>query len=317
MRIGKGEDDGRGAECAVVGAADGLGGDVFDLAGAAVEARDLAAVHDIGIERIGDGVPVLFDTDGRPLAEGELSVVAAAGDAGRAALLLATANAIGEIVIGVDVIHLRGGLVVPGAPGFAAVDGDDGALIAHDEDDIGVVGVDPDALVIVAAGGAAESGPGFAGVGGFPGDGAGDVDGVGIFGIDGGNGEIAAADSSGGTQVGSGAHPMFTGVVGAVGAISGGGGEGGVEAAGIARGDGEVGLYEAIGAGGNAVGEGTPGGAAIGGFENAAAGSVPRTVFPGALPCFPERGVDDVGIAWIDLNVTGAGVFVFAEDLGE
>ena len=247
----------------------------------------------------------------------ELAVVAAAGDAGGAALLLAAADAIGEIVIGVDVVHLRGGLVVPGTPRFAAVDGDDGALIAHDEDDIGVVGVDPDALVIVAAGGAAESGPGLAGVGGFPGDGAGDVDGVGIFGIDGGDGKIAAADASGGAQVGGGAGPMFAGVVGAVGAVSGGGGEGGVEAAGIAGGDGEVGLDEAIGAGGNAVGERAPGGAAIGGFEDAAAGAVPRTVFPGPLAGLPERGVDGVGIAWIDLDVAGAGVFVFAEDLCE
>ena len=36
-----------------------------DLSGAAIEAREFAAVDDIGIERIGRGVSVLFDADGR------------------------------------------------------------------------------------------------------------------------------------------------------------------------------------------------------------------------------------------------------------
>ena len=122
VRIGQGEDHRSGAQRAVVRAADGLGRDVFHLAGAAVEARDLAAEDDVGVERIGDGVAILFDADRRPFAESELAVIAAAGDAGGAALLLAAAHAIGKIVVGVDVIHLRGGLVVPGTPGFAAID---------------------------------------------------------------------------------------------------------------------------------------------------------------------------------------------------
>ena len=193
----------------------------------------------------------------------------------------------------------------------------DRALVADDQDDVGIVGVDPDALVIVAARSAAEAGPGLAAVGGFPRDGAGDVDGVGILGIDGGDGEIAAADASGGTRVGSGARPMFAGVVGAIDADSVGSGDGGVEAVGIARRDGDVGLYEAIGAGRNAVGERTPGGAAVGGFEHAAAGTGPRAVFPGTLARFPERGVDGIGMGGIDLDFAGAGVFVLAEDLFE
>ena len=157
----------------------------------------------------------------------------------------------GKCVVGGDVIHLRGGLVVPGAPRLAAVDGDDGALIAGDEDGVGVVGIDPDVLVIVAAGGAAEAGPRLAGVGGFPGDGAGDVDDVGIFGIDGGDGKIAAADASGGTRSVVACTQVFAGVIGAVGAVSAVGGDGGKEAAGVAGGDGEVGLDDAFGAGGN------------------------------------------------------------------
>ena len=113
--------------------------DVLDLAGAPVEARHLAAVDDVGVERVGRDVAVLFDADRVPFAEGDLAVVAAARDAGRAALLLAAADAVGKRVVGGDVVHLRGRLVVPGAPGLAAVDGDDGALVARDQDDVRVV----------------------------------------------------------------------------------------------------------------------------------------------------------------------------------
>ena len=114
-------------------------------------------------------------------------------------------------------VHLRGGLVVPLAPGVAAVDGDDGALVAGEGDDLGVVGVDPDVLVVVAAGRAAEAGPGLAAVGGLPGDDAGDVEGVGIFGIDDGDGQIAAADALFGASVVDGrVDPGGAAVVGAI-----------------------------------------------------------------------------------------------------
>ena len=98
----------------------------------------LPPIDDIRIERIGHGVAVLLDADGMPFAEGDLPVVAAARHAGRAALLLAAADAIRESVVGVDVVHLRGRLVVPRAPRLAAVDGDDRALIAHEQDDLGI-----------------------------------------------------------------------------------------------------------------------------------------------------------------------------------
>ena len=92
--------------------------DVLRLAGAAVVARELAAIDDVGIERIGHHVAVLFRRHRMPVAKGDLAVVAAAGDAHRAALLLAAAQPIGEGVVGIDVIELRRGLVVPRAPGL-------------------------------------------------------------------------------------------------------------------------------------------------------------------------------------------------------
>src|SRR5207302_6215212 len=106
-----------------------------------VEARALAAVDDLGIERVGGDVAILIGADGMPVAEGDLAIVAAAGDAGGAALLLAAVDPVGNLVIGDDVIELRGGLVVPAAPGGAVVDADGGALVGGEEDDVGVGGI--------------------------------------------------------------------------------------------------------------------------------------------------------------------------------
>src|SRR5205814_984353 len=123
--------------------------DLLHLLRAAVPARELAAVDEVRIERVGDGVAVFLDRGGMPLAVGDAAVVAARLHARRAALLLAAADAVGEGVVGVDVKHLRGRLVVPGAPRLAAVHGDDGSLVGADEDDLRVVRIDPDAVVVV------------------------------------------------------------------------------------------------------------------------------------------------------------------------
>src|SRR2546422_9698447 len=100
---------------------------------APVPLLELPAVDDVGIERIGNGVSILFHADGPPFAERDVPLIPAALDAGRAALLLPAADAIGKGVVGADVIELRGRLVVPGAPRLAAVHRDDGPLVGGDE----------------------------------------------------------------------------------------------------------------------------------------------------------------------------------------
>ena len=77
-------------------------------------------------------------------------------DAAEPLFLLPAAHAVGKRVVGAHVVELRRRLVVPGAPGVAAVDGDDRALVAGEQHDRRVVGVDPDAVVVVAARRAAE-----------------------------------------------------------------------------------------------------------------------------------------------------------------
>ena len=70
------------AQKAILARAHRLGSHVLDLAREAVVARGLAAVDQMRVERIGSDVAVLFHAHGTPVAEGDLAVVAAAGDAG-------------------------------------------------------------------------------------------------------------------------------------------------------------------------------------------------------------------------------------------
>src|SRR5208282_5651115 len=99
-----------------------------------------------------------------------------------ATLLLSGADAVRKYVGGGDrVVELRGGLVVPRTPGRAAIYRDDRALVADDENNVAVVGIDPEILVIVAPGRATESHPGFAAIARAHRNGADDVEQVGIF----------------------------------------------------------------------------------------------------------------------------------------
>ena len=105
-----------------------------------------------------------------PLAKSDLAVVAATRNACRAALLLAAAQAIWKRVVGVDVVHLRRGLVVPTAEGLAAVDCDHCSLIARDRHDVRIVRINPKVLIVVTSGRATKCGPRFAAVRRFPGN---------------------------------------------------------------------------------------------------------------------------------------------------
>ncbi len=165
MRVERRKDDWLGPYHAEVRSWDRDRHHVLPLRRAPVIARQFAAKDDVRIERIGHDVAILFGRHRMPIAKGDLAIVAAAGDANRAALLLSAAQAIGKGIVGVHVIELRRGLVVPGAPRLPAVDGNDGALVAGQDDRVGIVGIDPDVLVVVAAGSAAKASPGLASIG--------------------------------------------------------------------------------------------------------------------------------------------------------
>ena len=157
---------------------------------------DFAAVHQVGILRVGRGHAVLFDAHGMPVMEGDFAIHAAALHAGRAGILLAAAEAIGEGVVGGHVVHGGGGLGVPVAPRFAAIGGNHPALVADQQNDVGIVGIDPALLIIVAAGRAAHGGPGDAAILGAPEDRGAAIDHVVVLGVDRDGGQVAAADAS-------------------------------------------------------------------------------------------------------------------------
>ena len=191
-----------------------------------------AAINQIGVQRIRRHVAVFLGADGMPLAHGDLAVIAAARHARGARLLLAAVHPVGEAVVGRHVIELRRGLVVPAAPRLAAVDGDDGALIAGDEDDARVPGIDPDTMVVIATGRAAEGGERLAAVAGLPRDDVGDVDDVRVAGIDLDLVEVAVAAPQ--PRVGVDAPPRLARVVGAVHAAAARRADNGVDALAVA-----------------------------------------------------------------------------------
>src|SRR6185503_16619698 len=84
--------------------------------------------------------------------------------ADRAAVLLCPGDPVRKTLIGGDVINLCGWLVVPRAPGGGAVDCYDRTLITGDDHSLRIVWVDPELVIIVAAGRAFDWRPCFAGV---------------------------------------------------------------------------------------------------------------------------------------------------------
>ena len=103
-----------------------------------------------------------------PFTESDLAVVAATGHAGRTTLLLTAAQSIRKCVVGIHVIHLRSRLVVPTTPGLTAIDGDDSALVAAENDHVAIVWIDPDVLIVITTGRAAKRRPRLAAIDRFP-----------------------------------------------------------------------------------------------------------------------------------------------------
>src|SRR5438477_12752683 len=110
-------------------------------------------------------------------------------------------------------IQLRRWLVIPRAPGLAAVHSDDRALIRTQKNDIGIIWIDPNVLIIVAAWRAAPALPCFAAVRRFPTNNARRVHDLWIFRIEPHHREIAAADSKPRPQIVGRAAPGFAAVV--------------------------------------------------------------------------------------------------------
>src|SRR5215472_13830234 len=104
--------------------------------------------------------------------------------------------------------------------------------------------IDPDVLVVVAAGGASKAGPGLASVSGLPGDDARGVNDVCILRIHLGHGQVPSANTLGRSRVRGRLLPAFTAIVGAVNATAMGGDQARVKAARLAGCNGHVDLHD-------------------------------------------------------------------------
>src|SRR5256885_3699924 len=107
------------------------------------------------MQRIAGRVAALPDGTNRlPVTLRNLRELAARAHRYRARVLLRTDHPVWKAIVDGCVIHLRRGLIEPGAPrhgtwvGRAHVAGDDRALVARDDQDVGVIGRDPHLVVI-------------------------------------------------------------------------------------------------------------------------------------------------------------------------
>ena len=236
-------------------------------------------------------------------------------DAGRAALLLPAADAVRERVVGAHVVELGGRLVVPAAPRLAAVHGDHRALVRREDHDRRAVGVDPDALIVVAPRSAAQGGERLPAVGGLPGDDGRDVDDVRVLRVHANLGRVARARDD--PRVGVHASPALPGVIRAVDPGARPRLDGRVQPPRVARRHRDPDPAQALRERRQARLDRPPAPAAVRRLEEPASLTGERGVLPGPLPRLPQDRVDRARVAGAERHVGGAGVLVEVEDLLE
>ena len=143
-----------------------------------------ARVDDVGVQGIGNRGAPLPPGHRIPIERCDGAQVAAAARTDGARVLLRPVHPVGIRIVDRDVIDLVGGLIVPRAPGSAAVQGHDRALVESQQDTLAVGGVDPHLLRVVAPGSALETGERGAAVGGLVAGRVDGVDDVGVPGVD-------------------------------------------------------------------------------------------------------------------------------------
>ena len=194
---------------------------VFYLPRVPVKSGDLfsaGSINDFGIERVGCDVSVFNGAHGMPIPKIDFTIVSAAGDAHRSAFLLPGANAVRKLIADSDVVELCGRLVEPGTPRLSAIDCYQRALIANEQNNFRVGGINPDVLIIVASGCSAKTHPGFPAVRRAHRYDAGAVHHVRVLRIHPRHGQIAAANSVSRPRIGCRLLPVFTPVIGTVNA---------------------------------------------------------------------------------------------------
>src|SRR6266446_2789520 len=314
VRIDRRENQRRGAIEAVLPGPQNDRRNVARLSGRAVEHRRLAAINQIGMQRIRRDVAVFFYTDRGPVAKSNFAKVAAACGSDRAAFLLCAIDPVRKLIIGDDVIELRGRLVVPGTPSLAAIHADGRALVHGDGDDVRVFGIDPDSVVVVAARRAFDGGEILARVGGAVGRSVRHIDDIFISRIDAHAAEVVAASID--TFFAIHLLPAFASVIGAIDAAPRLRVHPCIHAVGIAGRDGRTDAADTFGFTRQSFGELPPSGATVGGFvETAPRSGVATAGRPWRTARGPHAGEDYLRVARIEDKIHAANIFILVENL--
>ncbi len=142
------------------------GGDLARLARPVVVARDLAAVaagvDHVGIARIGRHPAALASSHRVPVPLSDPRAGDGAGDGDRGLVLLRAVDPVGDALVHRHAVDLGRRLVVLARPGAAAVQADPGAAVVAQDHALGLVGVDPQVVVVAEA--RADDGEGAAAV---------------------------------------------------------------------------------------------------------------------------------------------------------
>jgi hypothetical protein len=208
------------------------------------------------------------------------------------------------------VVELRGRLVVPGAPGRAAVHAHDGPLIARHDHPPGIRGIDPELVVVVAAGCALQGDEVLPAVGRAVQRRVAGVDHVPVLGVDGHGTEVPAArpdppvavdEPPAGAAVVRDPEPAFPGV------------HDRVDTPGVARRHRDPDSSETLGR--EPAGDPAPGVAPVGRPIEAAAGSVRRWIdVPGRTARLPEGCEKNRGVLGVERQIDRARVLVPKEN---
>ena len=213
-------------------------------------------------------------------------------------------------------VKLRRGLIVRGAPGRPAVERDDRALGRREQHDVGIPGVDPDTVIVVASRCAAQRAERPAAIGRLPRDNTAREDDVGVRGMDPHLGDVRLAHRD--SRIVVDELPAFAGIVRSVESCLPLRVDRREEALDVARRDCHADAREPV------VVErrktfvdGPPGGATIVRLEDAGATTAKVRVLPGCLPRFPQHGVHNVRVLGVEREIRGAGVGPLVEHLLE
>ena len=272
----------------------------------------VAAVDDVGIERVGGDVAALARAHRSPVTERDLPEIAAARHPGGARVLLGAIHAVGEGVVRDHVVELRRGLIVPAAPGSAVVERDHRALVAAHDHARRAPGIHPQLVIIVAARLSLEHGERLAAITGSEERHVGHVHDVGILGINRDPTEVPVAARQ--PRIAPHQAPRRAAIVRAV------------QTAVRLRSDQRIDPSAAAGretdaadrTGGKTVAaQESPSGTAVGRLVQAAPRSFVRGVLlPRRAARLVERGVYDLGIGGIRREVDGPGIGILVQHFG-